>query len=261
MQKKFGFISLMIFTASMLACAPAPSQPATFEPAKSVATSEPVAPTPPTEPAPPVLTTPTPPPSSEPTPPVVTEPSPPTPPASSEPTPPTTTEPTAPVVMPPVTTEPTPPTPPTSSIPVNVLPVSYTATAGDRTYLDDTGKQLTDTVLGGDLFNAKITGVAAYEWIGWANKDASLSFEFNQERKFSKIRIGFNHNETAGILLPKNIVINNQVFPLTGSEVPNLKRGFVTFDVNIAASTINIKLERNPSRQWMMVDEIRFEAR
>jgi hypothetical protein len=139
--------------------------------------------------------------------------------------------------------------------------MSYTATTGDKTYLDDTGKQLTDTVLGGDMFNAKLGGVAAYEWIGWAGKDASLSFEFAQERKFSKVRIGFNHNETAGILLPKNVIINGQVFPLKGNEVPNLKRGFVTFDVNISASTLNIKLERNPSRQWMMVDEIRFEAR
>jgi hypothetical protein len=265
MQNKLGYISVMILTASMLACAPAPSQPATLEPANPVATTEPVATTPTTEPAPPVLTEPTPPPTTtEPTPPAMTEPSPPTPPATTEPAPPV-----VPPNPPPATTEPTPPTPPTtteptppvSSIPVNVLPVSYTATAGDKTYLDDTGKQLTDTVLGGDLFNAKITGVAAYEWVGWANKDASLSFEFNQERKFSKIRIGFNHNETAGILLPKNVVINNQIFPLTGSEVPNLKRGFVTFDLNIAASTLSIKLERNPSRQWMMVDEIRFEAR
>ncbi len=296
MQKNFGFIGVMLLTASMLACAPAPSQSATLEPAKPVATAEPVAPTPPTEPAPPVMTTPTPPTTtSEPTPPVVTEPSPPTPPVTTEPIPPNppSTEPTPPVTptppttdpmsvtppTPPTTTEPTPPTPPTttptpptppatteptppvSSIPVNVLPVSYTATAGDKTYLDETGKQLTDTVLGGDLFNAKITGVAAYEWVGWSNKDASLSFEFAQERKFSKVRIGFNHNETAGILLPKNVVINNQVFPLTGSEVPNLKRGFVTLEVNFSASTVNIKLERNPSRQWMMVDEIRFEAR
>ncbi len=266
MQKNLGFITSMLLTASMLACAPAPSQPATLEPAKPVATTEPVTPTPPTttEPAPPLMTTPTPPPTtSEPTPPMpptTTEPTPPvvppTPPATTEPTPPATTEPT-----PPTTTEPTPPTLPTSSIPVNVLPVSYTATAGDRTYLDDTGKQLTDTVLGGDVFNAKITGVAAYEWVGWANKDASLSFEFNQERKFSKVRIGFNHNETAGILLPKNIIINDQVFPLKGNEVPNLKRGFVTLDLNIAASNLTIKLERNPSRQWMMVDEVRFEAR
>jgi hypothetical protein len=270
MQKNFGFISVMLLTASMLACAPAPSQPATLEAAQPVATTEPVAPPTTTEPAPPVMTDPTPPTTSEPTPPVLTQP---TPPTTTEPTPPTptTTEPTPPVVppTPPATTEPTPPTPPTTteptpptaSIPVNVLPVSYTATTGDKTYLDDTGKQLIDTVLGGDLFNAKITGVAAYEWVGWANKDASLSFEFAQERKFSKIRIGFNHNETAGILLPKNVVINNQVFPLTGSEVPNLKRGFVTLDLNIAATTLNIKLERNPSRQWMMVDEIRFEAR
>jgi hypothetical protein len=259
MQKNLGFIAVMLLTASMLACAPAPSQPATLEPAKPVATTEPVAPTPPTEPAPPLMTNPTPPAPSEPVPPVMTEPSPPTPPITTEPvppTPPTTTEPT-----PPATTEPTPPTPPTSSIPVNVLPISYTATAGDRTYLDETGKQLTDTVLGGDLFNAKITGVAAYEWVGWANKDAILSFEFTQERKFSKVRIGFNHNETAGILLPKNVIINDQVFPLKGNEVPNLKRGFVTLDVNIAASNLTIKLERNPSRQWMMVDEVRFEAR
>jgi hypothetical protein len=280
MQNKLGFISIMILTASMLACAPAPSQPVVVDHSNSAPVAEPVVATPPSEPLPPVMTEPTPPPmTTEPTPPTppTTEPTPPVAP-TTEPTPPTpspttTTEPTPPVVVPPTppaTTEPTPPTPPTttteptppvSSTPVNVLPVSYTATAGDRTYLDDTGKQLVDTVLGGDIFNAKITGVAAYEWVGWAGKDASLSFEFNQERKFSKIRIGFNHNETAGILLPKNVIINGQTFPLKGNEVPNLKRGFVTFDVNFSATTVTIKLERNPSRQWMMVDEMRFEAR
>ncbi len=270
MQKNFGFISAMLLTASMLACAPAPSQPPAPAPAKPVATSQPVSPTSPSEPAPPLMTEPTPPANTNPTPampPASAEPVPPTPPVTpvppttdpmtaTPPTPPASTEPT-----PPTATEPTPPTSPTSSIPVNVLPVSYTATAGDKTYLDETGKQLTDTVLGGDLFNAKITGIAAYEWVGWANKDASLGFEFGQERKFSKVRIGFNHNETAGILLPKNVTINDQVFPLKGNEVPNLKRGFVTFDVNFSSSTVSIKLERNPSRQWMMVDEVRFEAR
>jgi hypothetical protein len=290
MQNKLGYISVMILTASLLACAPAPSQPVALEPSTSVPVTEPVVTTPTTEPAPPVMTEPTPPPmTTEPVPPSTTTTTEPTPPATTEPTPPATTEPVAPTSptatepTPPTTTvQPTPPTPPTppteptppptppattqptppvSSTPVNVLPVSYTATAGDKTYLDDTGKQLVDTVLGGDIFNAKLSGVAAYEWIGWAGKDASLSFDFAQERKFSKIRIGFNHNETAGILLPKNVVINGQAFPLKGTEVPNLKRGFVTFDVNITASTLTIKLERNPSRQWMMVDEIRFEAR
>ena len=259
MQTKMGFIGVLILTASLLACAPAPSAPtASSEPVTVAPTTEPVAPVPMTEPTPPATTEPTPPPvppSTEPTPPTTTEP---TPPVVTEPTPPTA----------PATTEPTPPTPPTvvtpppiSSTPVNVLPVSYTATAGDRTYLDDTGNQLTDTVLGGDLFSAKITGVAAYEWVGWANKDSSLSFEFAQERKFSKVRIGFNHNDGAGIILPKNVVINDQVFPLKGNEVANAKRGFVTFDVNFTSKTVNIKLERNPSRQWMMVDEVRFEAR
>ncbi len=291
MQNKLGLIGVTILTASLLACAPAPSQPTALEPVTPVATTEPVAPTPTTtsEPLSPVMTEPTPPPATteptpppvttEPVPPMTTEPTP-TPPATTEPTvptpptptPPASTEPTPPAPpataqpTPPASTEPTPPattqpTPPASSTPVNVLPVSYTATAGDRTYLDDTGKQLTDTVLGGDLFSAKIMGVAAFEWVGWANKDAILNFEFAQERKFSKIRIGFNHNETAGIILPKNVIINGQVFPLQGNEVPNLKRGFVTFDVNLTASSLSIKLERNPSRQWIMVDEVRFEAR
>ena len=275
MQKNLGFIGVMILTASLLACAPAPSAPTAPEHDHMTSTpvTEPLAPMPMTEPTPPTPAVPTPPATEPvaPTPPMATEPTPPAPPVATEPVqPPITTEPTPPAATEPTppaptTTEPTPPTTvtpaPISSTPVNVLPVSYTATAGDRTYLDDTGKQLTDTVLGTDLFSAKITGVAAYEWVGWANKDASLSFEFAQERKFSKVRIGFNHNDGAGIILPKNVIINDQVFPLKGNEVANAKRGFVTFDVNFSGKTVNIKLERNPSRQWMMVDEVRFEAR
>jgi hypothetical protein len=275
MQTKMAFIGVMILTASLLACAPAPSTPTpsvSTPPSETMTAgptvTEPAAPmpeptppatvTPPTEPTmPPAVTEPAPPVTTEPTPPavVVTQPTQPAPPTTTEPTPPATTP-----VAPTTTTTPAVTTP-ASSTPVNVLPLSYTATAGDRTYLDDTGKQLTDTVLGGDLFNAKMTGVAAYEWVGWANKDAKLSFEFGQERKFSKVRIGFNHNDGAGIILPKNVVINNQSFPLKGNEVANAKRGFVTFDVNFSASTVTIKLEYNPSRQWMMVDEVRFEAR
>ncbi len=320
MQKNLGFTGVMILTASLLACAPAPSQPtpeATQIPStitmpdthstmtEPVAPTVAVTPTPPSEPNLPTTVTPPTepiPPATEPTPSIPTEskppiieptvptlPTTPTPPnepvvmppnppitalpvtptpATPEPTPPTPEliSPTPPTPATPTTTpEPTTPTPPTppavSSTPVNVLPVSYTATPGERGYPDDTGKQLIDTVLGGDIFNAKITGTAALEWVGWSNKDASFSFVFAKEQKFSKIRIGFNHNETAGILLPKTVTINDQVFPLKGNEVGNLKRGFVTFDVNFNATNITIKLERNPSRQWMMVDEVRFEAR
>ncbi len=143
---------------------------------------------------------------------------------------------------------------------VNVLPESYTATTGNNTYIDDTGKQLIDNQIGSDRFNAKIFGTPGFEWVGWSRQNVSMNFKFASERKFTKVKIGFNYNSGAGILLPLKVTINGKSFDLKGTELKRNSRGFLVFNVAFTSNQITIDLERNPARQWILVDEVKFVA-
>lgn len=143
---------------------------------------------------------------------------------------------------------------------VNVLPESYTATNGSGSYIDDTGKQLIDNQVGSDRFNAKIFGGAGFEWVGWSRQNVSMNFKFANERKFTKVKIGFNYNSGAGILLPLKVTINGKSFDLKGTELKRNTRGFLVFNVAFTSNQITIDLERNPARQWILVDEVKFVA-
>jgi hypothetical protein len=143
---------------------------------------------------------------------------------------------------------------------VNVLPESYTATTGNSTYIDDTGKQLIDNQVGSDRFNAKIFGTAGFEWVGWSRQNVSMNFKFASERKFTKVKIGFNYNSGAGILLPLKVTINGKAYDLKGTELKRNTRGFLVFNVAFTSNQITIDLERNPARQWILVDEVKFVA-
>jgi hypothetical protein len=143
---------------------------------------------------------------------------------------------------------------------VNVLPESYTATPGNASYIDDTGKQLIDNQVGSDRFNAKIFGTAGFEWVGWSRQNVSMNFKFANERKFTKVKIGFNYNSGAGILLPLKVSINGKSYDLKGTELKRNSRGFLVFNVSFMANQITIDLERNPARQWILVDEVKFVA-
>lgn len=143
---------------------------------------------------------------------------------------------------------------------VNVLPESYTATSGSGSYIDDTGKQLIDNQVGSDRFNAKIFGGAGFEWVGWSRQNVSMNFKFANERKFTKVKIGFNYNSGAGILLPLKVTINGKSFDLKGTELKRNTRGFLVFNVAFTSSQITVDLERNPARQWILVDEVKFVA-
>ncbi len=143
---------------------------------------------------------------------------------------------------------------------VNVLPESYTTTNGSGSYIDDTGKQLIDNQVGSDRFNAKIFGAAGFEWVGWSRQNVSMNFKFASERKFTKVKIGFNYNSGAGILLPLKVTINGKAYDLKGTELKRNTRGFLVFNVAFTSNQITIDLERNPARQWILVDEVKFVA-
>ncbi len=143
---------------------------------------------------------------------------------------------------------------------VNVLPQSYTATPGNGSYIDDTGRQLIDNQVGSDRFNAKIFGASGFEWVGWSRKNVQMTFKFASERKFTKVKIGFNFNSGAGILLPLKVTINDKSYELKGTELKRNSRGFLVFNVSLNTNQITIDLERNPARQWILVDEVKFVA-
>jgi hypothetical protein len=143
---------------------------------------------------------------------------------------------------------------------VNVLPESYTTTPGNGSYIDDTGRQLIDNQVGGDRFNVKIFGTPGFEWLGWSRKSPVMTFKFTNERKFTKVKIGFNYNSGAGILLPLKVTINGKAYDLKGTELKRNSRGFLVFNVNFTSNQITIDLERNPARQWILVDEVKFVA-
>ena len=87
-----------------------------------------------------------------------------------------------------------------------------------------------------------------------------MNFKFASERKFTKVKIGFNYNSGAGILLPLKVTINGKSFDLKGTELKRNSRGFLVFNVSFTSNQITIDLERNPARQWILVDEVKFVA-
>lgn len=272
-ERSFMQIKYYLFggflAAGLLACAPATkyeadgafsSEPAfsqVVRPAPTAASTKPVAPNTKPETTTPTTT-------------VVIQPETPTTPVTT--TTPTTTTPTTTTTTIITTTNPTPE--PDDEVVVgeivtasagggpgvNVLPESYTATPGNATYTDDTGKQLIDNQVGGNIFNAKIFGAPGFEWLGWSRKNVVMTFNFAKERKFTKVKIGFNYNTNAGIGLPKTVTINGKSFALKGTELKRNSRGFLVFNVNFSATQITVELERNPVRQWILVDEVKFVA-
>jgi hypothetical protein len=135
----------------------------------------------------------------------------------------------------------------------------YTITPPDARYSDETQKQLSDSLLGDDIFNKNLSGTPGFEWVGWNQSNASLTFRFSGSKKITKVSIGVNRNDGAGIGLPTRVLINNKSFVVNGNAVSNVKRGFLNFNPDINSETITITLERS-ERNWLFVDEVLFEG-
>lgn len=143
-----------------------------------------------------------------------------------------------------------------------VTPTSYTLTEGEGVdeggsfnYFDDnSGTQLTDNTLGVDNWQDG----GAYEWVGWRIADPTASFAFAAPVTITQVQIGFNKAEGAGIFLPGNVVINGQLFALTGTELVDNTRGFVNFDVNFSGTTLPLSIADGNVNRWIFVDEVRF---
>ncbi len=149
--------------------------------------------------------------------------------------------------------------------PALYVPVlSYTAPPGETgmvTYLDDTGSQLSDGVIGADDILADLGKGTAYEWVGWTDltEPVTLTFTLTPEAKVSAVEIGLNHRDGLGIFVPGGVTINGMSFAPDAGAVPNNARGDLTFSGPFDGPVVTIVLNHR-GRGWIMVDEVRFIA-
>ncbi len=148
-----------------------------------------------------------------------------------------------------------------------ITPTSYTATPGQGTgvggtfdYFDETGKQLTDGVLGNDTYWVDLGNGNAYEWVGWLTVDPVLNFQLPGQYMVTGVNIGFNRMDSSGILLPITVIIGNTSFSVAGNEIADNGRGFVTFSGNWEGNSLQVQLIDQDVNRWIFVDEITMEG-
>lgn len=142
-----------------------------------------------------------------------------------------------------------------------VTPASYTATPGETgtyNYFDDTGRQLTDGVLGVNYWGADLGNGPAYEWVGWRRAAPHLVFAFDAPVAISRVQIGFGRTEGVLVYLPSSVTVGGTAFALTGTELPDGTRGFLNFDGAFSGSTLTIDMDDGDPNRWIYVDEVRF---
>ncbi|MDP2903281.1 MAG: hypothetical protein Q8N96_09270 [Methylovulum sp.] len=141
----------------------------------------------------------------------------------------------------------------------DVIPSSYVSTDGDGdSYMDDTGKQLADGLIGDNLYYTDFGNGAAYEWVGWMTANPTINFKFDTPVKLSQVLIGFNRHERYGVFLPKTVTIAGKSFALKGTEIGDWKRGFLKFNAPFNGTDLTITLKDDDSNRWIFVDEIKF---
>ncbi len=166
---------------------------------------------------------------------------------------------------PPVTGSMATPTPEMTLTPRLSLPVtSYAAPPGETgmvSFFDDTGKQLTDGVLGSNDILADQGNGTAYEWVGWTEltDPVSLTFTLEGTADVAAVQIGINHRDGLGIFVPASVTINGSSFDLQAEAVPNNQRGEVTFSGPFHGPVVEITLHHR-GRGWILVDEVKFLA-
>ena len=143
-----------------------------------------------------------------------------------------------------------------------IIPNSYTAPPGETgmvSYFDDTGKQLTDDILGTDDILADQGSGTAYEWVGWteATNPITLTFTFTGEVNISGVKIGINRRDGLGIFSPSVVSINGQRYDLAADVVANNQRKDLVFTGAFSGPNLQIVLFHR-GRGWILLDEVRF---
>lgn len=152
-----------------------------------------------------------------------------------------------------------------------IIPVSYTAPEGQGhggyatySYLDETGFQLIDGMIGIDDWQADLGNGNAYEWVGWILTDPTITFQFNGPQTINTIQIGINRQDAHGLSTPTSVTIGDTLFPVGAEDIAFGTRAFLSFQGTWTGNSLSVTLDRrsNPiytdSPQYVFVDEFKF---
>jgi hypothetical protein len=151
---------------------------------------------------------------------------------------------------------------PTHAPQETLTPLSYTAPPGETgmvAYIDETGAQLVDGVLGTDDILADLGNGTAYEWVGWTDltEPVTLTFSLAGEVDIASVEIGIYHRDGLGIFVPESVTINGVSYDLGPDDVPNNQRKDLAFSGPFNGPEVQVVLHHR-GRGWIMVDEVRF---
>jgi hypothetical protein len=149
-----------------------------------------------------------------------------------------------------------------------ITPVSYVATPGEPhgayatyEYTDNTGRQLTDGVLGVNLWSADLGNGPAYEWVGWIQQNPTVTFNFGAPVTVTTVSIGFNRGTGSGIALPPSVTINGSQFLVAAGALADGTRGFLDFSGSWTGSSLTLDVPVPAINQtFLFIDEVRFDG-
>jgi hypothetical protein len=126
-------------------------------------------------------------------------------------------------------------------------------------FVDETGTQLTDGVVGSDDILTDQGSGTAYEWVGWteATEPVTITFTFQGIPEIATVEIGMNHRDGLGIFVPELVTINGEPYELAPEAVPNNQRAELIFAGPFSGEVIEVVLHHR-GRGWILIDELRF---
>ncbi|MGA2498115.1 MAG: Ig-like domain-containing protein, partial [Tepidisphaeraceae bacterium] len=172
----------------------------------------------------------------------------------------------------------------------NVKPISYDMRNGDTGsyhYWDDTYNgtgnttqndawlsggtgQLTDGILGSDVWYADLGHGPAYEWVGWVNTPPVITFDFGHLQSFSNIAFLCNNYTSPGdVALPGSVTVefsNDDVnfsqpatYTTTAAERADKSVRWITLPVQETARYVQATFTLG-NGSWIFLSEVNFTA-
>ena len=167
-------------------------------------------------------------------------------------------------------------------------PVAYSIANGDtgsyhywdesfngtgNTQLDDASLagglgQLTDGVVGGDVWSADFGHGPAYEWVGWVDSNPVLTFDLGALKHVDGVLIHANNQQSGGVSLFASASVSYSTDGVTWSQpttavTSDADRADPTarfIDVGGAGSGRYVRITLERQSEWVFVSDVRFRA-
>lgn len=153
------------------------------------------------------------------------------------------------------------------ALPVLAVPIpvsSYTITTPPEvSYVDSTGKQLTDGIFGDPNING-----GSSNWVGWINSSGAgpnaifITFNFGSVQTITSATIDFLRLEQNFVFLPDSVSVGGQSFPVDPNALANGSSSPLTFTPSapLNTQTLQIELDRAGTGFHILIDEVTFDG-